>query len=129
VLLSHRNKQEEIDPDEIKCPIRDILSRVGGRWTLDVIMLLGKGPRHFAELDNGIPKISRRMLTLTLRALERDGLITRRPSGGSGFMVMYEITDVGRGLDTHLRTLTEWSREHRDVIYAARDRFDTALAK
>ena len=124
MLLQTRSELDDVDSDEIKCPIRQILGRIGGRWTLDIIMSLGNGPCHFAELDRRIPKISRRMLTLTLRALERDGLISRRASGPAGSMIYYEITDLGRELDAHLHTLTEWSREQRDVIYAARERYD-----
>jgi DNA-binding HxlR family transcriptional regulator len=123
MLLRHPNRDDG-DSDEVKCPIRDILGRVGGRWTLDVIAMLGTGPLHFAELDRRIPKISRRMLTLTLRALERDGLITRRARAAPGSMVIYEITALGRELDAHLQALTAWSRKRSDDIYAARDRYD-----
>jgi DNA-binding HxlR family transcriptional regulator len=129
MLPQHRNgRHDDNDADEVKCPIRQILGRVGGRWTLDLIMLLGKGPHHFADLDRCIPKISRRMLTLTLRGLERDGLVARYPSGTAGSIVTYEITDLGRELDAHLHALTEWSRDRRDAIYSARDRYDAALA-
>jgi DNA-binding HxlR family transcriptional regulator len=124
MLLSSAKKRNDEDSDEVKCPIRQILGRIGGRWTLDIIMLLGQGPRHFADLDRCIPKVSRRMLTLTLRALERDGLITRRANGTAGSFVYYEITELGRGLNTHLHALTEWSRAERDAIYAAREKYD-----
>jgi DNA-binding HxlR family transcriptional regulator len=123
-MLLQDRKPDDTDSDEIKCPIRQILGRVGGRWTLDVMMLLGNGPHHFADLDRSIPAISRRMLTVTLRGLERDGLITRR-AAKNGSMVYYEITDVGYGLHAHLHTLTEWSREQRDAIYLAREAYDT----
>ena len=115
------------DDDAIVCPIRDILGRIGGRWTIDIIMNLTGGPQHFAELDRRIPKISRRMLTITLRSLERDGLIARRAAGRAGSMVLYEITDLGRELGVHLETLTEWSRARRDAIYAARDQYDNRV--
>ena len=126
MLLRDRRDRDAADADEVKCPIRQILGRIGGRWTLDVIMLLGNGPRHCADLDRCIPGISRRMLTLTLRGLERDGLICRRATGSAGATVQYEITEVGRGLDAHLHALREWSREQRDAIYAAREAYDRA---
>jgi DNA-binding HxlR family transcriptional regulator len=112
------------DGDEVVCPIREILGRIGGRWTIDILMNLLSGPQHFADLDRRIPKISRRMLTLTLRSLERDGLLSRRAAGRAGSMVFYELTDLGRELSELLQTLTNWSRVRRDDIYAARDRFD-----
>jgi DNA-binding HxlR family transcriptional regulator len=127
-MLLRSRELDDGDSDAIKCPIRQILGRIGGRWTLDVIMLLGDGPRHFADLDRCIPKISRRMLTLTLRALERDGLIARRGGGKAGTIVQYEITDLGRGLNGHLHALTEWSRTQRDAIYEARDLYDRVTA-
>ena len=64
------------------------------------------------------------MLTLTLRGLERDGIVARHATGTAGSIVYYELTDLGRSLDTHLHALTEWSRENRETIYAARDRYD-----
>lgn len=119
-----RRDLDDLDTDEVKCPIRQILGRIGGRWTLDIIMILGDGPMHFAELDRRIPKVSRRMLTLTLRALERDGLIARHSDGRAGSMTHYDLTELGKGLDEHLHALTEWSRCHRDAIYGARERYD-----
>ncbi|MGD0474027.1 MAG: helix-turn-helix domain-containing protein [Candidatus Velthaea sp.] len=124
MLPRGRSKRDDPDSDEIKCPIRQILGRIGGRWTLDIIMALGNGPCHFAEIDRRIPGISRRMLTLTLRGLERDGLISRRADGRVGSMIHYGLTEVGRGLDVQLHALTEWSRAQREAIYAARDRYD-----
>ena len=124
MLLGARNKRDDPDSDEVKCPIRQILGRLGGRWTLDIIMALGNGPCHFAEIDRRIPGVSRRMLTLTLRGLERDGLISRRADARVGSMTHYELTEVGRGLDAQVHALTEWSRAQREAIYAARDRYD-----
>jgi DNA-binding HxlR family transcriptional regulator len=127
-MLLHRGlERDDLDDDAIKCPIREILARTGSRWVLDVMTILDQGPHHFADLDRRIPKISRRMLTLTLRTLERDGLISRRAEGWAGSMVFYEITKLGHGLARHLHALTEWSREHRDAIYAARATYDAIL--
>src|SRR5215469_6473838 len=71
-----------LDPQEaIECPIRQILGRVGGRWSLDVIIVLNTAPSQFLELARTIPGISRRMLALTLRGLERDGIVKRLSDG------------------------------------------------
>lgn len=129
MLLRSREAHDDVDADAIKCPIRQILGRIGGRWTLDIVMSLAERPLHFAELDRRIPKISRRMLTLTLRALERDGLISRRVDGPAGSTVHYELTGLGKDLDAQLRALTEWSRENRDAIYSARDAYDRSIAR
>lgn len=127
-MLLHRSLERgDLDADAIKCPIREMLARTGSRWVLDVMMILDQGAHHFADLDRRIPKVSRRMLTLTLRTLERDGHIARRAEGPAGSMVFYEMTELGRGLARHLHALTEWSRRHRDAIYAARATYDTIL--
>ncbi len=129
MLPPSREPHDDADPDAIKCPIRQILGRIGGRWTLDIVMSLDERPLHFAELDRRIPKISRRMLTLTLRALERDGLVSRRVDGPAGSTVHYELTELGKSLDAQLHALTEWSRENRDAIYTAREEYDRSEAR
>ena len=114
-----------LDPQEaIECPIRQILSRIGGRWSLDVILVLDSGPSQFLEMERTIPGISRRMLALTLRGLERDGLITRTASGVAGDPVRYEISTLGKTLAQHMATLAEWSRLSKRSIDEARERFD-----
>jgi DNA-binding HxlR family transcriptional regulator len=107
-MLLHRGlERDDLDADAIKCPIPEMLARAGSRWVLDVMTILDEGARHFADLDRRIPKVSRRMLTLTLRALERDGLIARRTEGQAGSMVFYEMTELGHGMAEHLHALTE----------------------
>ena len=118
-----------LDPQEaIECPIRQILSRVGGRWSLDVILVLDSGPSQFLEMERTIPGISRRMLALTLRGLERDGLITRTASGVAGDPVRYEISVLGKTLARHMAALAEWSRLSKRSIDEARERFDQRSA-
>ena len=114
-----------LDPQEaIECPIRQILGRVGGRWSLDVIIVLNTAPSQFLELARTIPGISRRMLALTLRGLERDGIVKRLSDGSAGDPVRYEITALGATLAAHMVALAEWSRERKPEIDAARERFD-----
>jgi DNA-binding HxlR family transcriptional regulator len=101
-----------------------VLARVGDKWSVLVIMLLGGGPRRFNELKRMIGGISQRMLTLTLRGLERDGLVTRTVFPTIPPRVDYELTDLGRGLSTPVKALGAWAHEHQPEIESARARFD-----
>ena len=101
-----------------------MLARVGDKWTVLVIMLLGDGPRRFNELKRMVGGISQRMLTLTLRGLERDGLVTRTVFPTVPPRVDYELTDLGRGLSKPVMALGEWARHHLPDIETARQTFD-----
>ena len=101
-----------------------VLARVGDKWSVFVIMLLGDGPRRFNEIKRMIGGISQRMLTLTLRGLERDGLITRTVFATIPPRVDYELTDLGRGLSKPVEALGRWAIEHLTEIEDARARFD-----
>jgi DNA-binding HxlR family transcriptional regulator len=101
-----------------------ILARVGDKWSVFVIMMLGNGPKRFNELKREVGGISQRMLTLTLRGLERDGLVTRTVFPTIPPRVDYELTDLGRGLSHPVKALGEWAKSHRQQIEAARSRFD-----
>jgi DNA-binding HxlR family transcriptional regulator len=104
--------------------VASILARVGDKWSVFVIMLLGNGPRRFNEIKRMVGGISQRMLTLTLRGLERDGLITRTVFPTIPPRVDYELTDLGRGLWQPVEALGEWARQHQTEIEDARTRFD-----
>jgi DNA-binding HxlR family transcriptional regulator len=104
--------------------VASILARVGDKWSVLVIMLLSGGPRRFNELKRMIGGISQRMLTLTLRGLERDGLVTRTVFPTIPPRVDYELTDLGRGLQGPVRELGQWAAEHQSEIQEARTRFD-----
>ncbi len=101
-----------------------VLSRVGDKWSVLVIMLLGDRPRRFNELKRMIGGISQRMLTLTLRGLERDGLVTRRIYPTIPPRVDYALTDLGRSLCVPVIALGEWVQGHLDQIDDARAAFD-----
>src|ERR1700710_3009436 len=109
--------------------VASILARVGDKWSVFVIMLLGNGPRRFNEIKRMVGGISQRMLTLTLRALERDGLVTRTVFPTIPPRVDYELTDLGRGLWTPVEALGMWAREHQVEIEDARARFDRRNAQ
>src|SRR6202023_1785054 len=104
--------------------VASVLARVGDKWSVFVIMLLGKGPRRFNELKRMVGGISQRMLTLTLRGLERDGLVTRTVFPTIPPRVDYELTDLGRGLSKPVEALGRWAMDHQTEIQAARARFD-----
>jgi DNA-binding HxlR family transcriptional regulator len=101
-----------------------VLARVGDKWSVFVIMLLGGGPRRFNEIKRMVGGISQRMLTLTLRGLERDGLVTRTVFPTIPPRVDYELTDLGRGLSQPVIALGTWAMEHLTEIQDARARFD-----
>ena len=104
--------------------VASILARVGDKWSVFVIMLLGNGPRRFNEIKRMVGGISQRMLTLTLRGLERDGLVTRTVFPTIPPRVDYELTDLGRGLWQPVETLGKWAHDHQAEIESARARFD-----
>ena len=104
--------------------VASILARVGDKWSVFVIMLLGGGPRRFNEIKRMVGGISQRMLTLTLRGLERDGLVTRTVFPTIPPRVDYELTDLGRGLWKPVEALGKWASDHQTEIEAARAKFD-----
>ena len=104
--------------------VASILARVGDKWSVFVIMLLGSGPKRFNEIKRMVGGISQRMLTLTLRGLERDGLVTRTIFPTIPPRVDYELTDLGRGLSQPVEALGKWAFEHLPEIQGARTNFD-----
>jgi DNA-binding HxlR family transcriptional regulator len=103
--------------------LREVLNRVGDKWSILVVSLLNDGPRRFSELRRSIEGISQRMLTLTLKGLERDGLVTRTMYPTIPPRVDYELTRVGRTLLEPVMALAAWAEKNRGQIQAARDRF------
>ena len=104
--------------------ISEVLSRVGDKWTVLVVNLMGSGPKRFSEIKREVGGISQRMLTLTLRALERDGLVTRTVTPSIPPRVDYELTDLGRSLLAPVQALGNWALSNRESIEQARRRFD-----
>src|ERR1051325_3857536 len=106
--------------------VSEVLSRVGDKWTILVVNELGNGPRRFNEIRRALGSISQRMLTLTLRGLERDGLVTRTVFPTIPPKVEYELTKLGRSLLEPVSGIGLWARQNRAAIQEARLRFDTA---
>jgi DNA-binding HxlR family transcriptional regulator len=111
------------------CPVRDVLDRIGDKWSVMVITLLGDGPLRFMELKREIGLVSQRMLTRTLRALERDGLLTRTVYPTVPPRVDYELTPLGYSLCATLSPLVRWSFANNDEIAAARAAYDASHAQ
>jgi DNA-binding HxlR family transcriptional regulator len=120
LTLSHR-------PETEACrAVSDVLSRIGDKWTVLVVELLGEGPRRFSELKRDIGNISQKMLTTTLRGLERDGLVTRTVYPTIPPRVDYELTAMGQELRVPVHALGDWARGNIARINEARARFDGA---
>ncbi len=103
-----------------------ILSRVGDKWSMLLVMQLADGPRRFSEIKRSIGGISQRMLTLSLRGLERDGLVTRTVTPSIPPRVDYELTALGRSLREPVGALGAWAFGHQADVEAARARFDAS---
>lgn len=112
------------NPYSADCPSRRILDRIGDRWTVLVVGALRDGSVRFSELRRRVEGISQKMLTQTLRALERDGLVHRTVYPEVPVRVEYTLTEAGRTLREPLRALEEWATTHLGDVSAARDAYD-----
>lgn len=110
-------------------PAQEILQLVGDKWTVLVVMRLADGSKRFSELRRAIPAVSQRMLTLTLRNLERDGLITREVTPSVPPRVDYELTKLGRSLLEPVSALGRWAFDNSAALDSARAKFDAANKK
>jgi DNA-binding HxlR family transcriptional regulator len=109
--------------------VSEVLDRVGDKWSVLVVAMLGDGPKRFNELRRAIASISQRMLTLTLRGLERDGLVTRTVFPTIPPRVDYELTELGRSLLAPVNALGTWARQNRQKIQQARIQFDATQVR
>jgi DNA-binding HxlR family transcriptional regulator len=113
------------DPNNPVCQtINGVLSRIGDKWSVLVVSSLAGGPLRFNELRREIPSVSQRMLTLTLRGLERDGLVSRTVTPSIPPRVDYELTRLGRSLHGPVSELTDWAIANKIEIDAAQARYD-----
>ena len=118
------------DPSNPVCrTISTLLSRIGDKWTVLVVQTLGGGSKRFNELRREIPSVSQRMLTLTLRNLERDGLVSRTVTPSIPPRVDYALTELGASLQKPICGLANWALEHVEDIHAAQARFDAEADK
>ena len=110
------------------CEVRQILDRIADKWSLLVMALLENGRLRFTELLRLVDGVSQRMLTVTLRQLERDGLVSRTVHPVIPPRVEYSLTDLGRSLNATVLALVAWTESHQSDIAAARARYDESIA-
>jgi len=118
-----------VDPEKLDaCTVLEVINRVSGKWAIGILLEATRGPVRFTQLERSVQGISRRMLTLTLRNLERDGLLVRTVYPTVPPRVEYEATAMAKELYASLSGLVGWAERHRDSIAAARVRYDGQLA-
>lgn len=129
-LLGTELAERGVAPDCIQTIelVRDVLARVGDKWTLLTITVLASGPLRFTALHERVSGVSQRMLSQTLRALTRDGLVTRTAYPEMPPRVEYALTPLGRSLNEAVSGLVHWVRDHQSDIVRNRDEFDQAPA-
>ena len=115
-------KAEGFDPHN--CPVRQVLDHVAAKWTTLILMELEAGPQRFNALGRALPDISKRMLTQSLRELERDGLVQREVFNTKPRCVSYSLTDLGRSFLGPLHGLVDWAGAQMPAIARARAAFD-----
>ena len=118
-------RMDEIDHAECRATVQ-VLDRIGDKWTVMVVGVLAQGPIRFNAILRQISGLSHRMLTLTLRGLQRDGMVQRRAYPTIPPKVEYELTPMGRSLIEPLHVMWQWAQQHRATIEAARTEFDAA---
>jgi DNA-binding HxlR family transcriptional regulator len=116
------------DPFVADCPSRRLLDRIGDRWTVLLVTALDGGPLRFGALATRVGGISQKMLTQTLRSLERDGFVTRTVYPQIPPRVDYELTPLGRSLLDPLRALEQWAVENMDAVQAHQEQHATRTA-
>ncbi|HUN05682.1 MAG TPA: helix-turn-helix domain-containing protein [Aggregatilineales bacterium] len=109
------------------CPVRQALDRLGDKWTTLIIGMLEDGPKRFSDLRRGISGISQKMLTQTLRSLERDGLVTRTLYPEVPPRVEYALTPLGKTLCEPIAAIIRWTEAHIDEVVTAQRRYDAAV--
>jgi DNA-binding HxlR family transcriptional regulator len=114
--------------DPCNCPIRDVLDRIGSKWAMVVVFMLEAEPKRFNMLARSIPDVSKRMLTRTLRDLERDGIIARTVFPTNPPSVEYSLSEMGRSILPLFWKLIDWSVEKHANIRESRRRFDSGFA-
>ncbi len=127
MLPGHTDVTVQVDEGvPATCPVRDVIDRVGDKWSVMLVVQLRDGPRRFSTLLRSTDGISRRMLTRTLRLLQRDGLVSRTVHPTSPPQVDYDLTPLGHALAGPLDVLTAWAVQNRHEVQAAREAFDAA---
>lgn len=124
-MPSHSSaKQQPKWPFDPQCPVRDILDRIGDKWSTLILVTLANGPHRFSAVQRAIPDISKRMLTQTFRDLERDGMIARQVFPTKPPSVEYRLTPLGETILKPLTVLVRWANRSHAEVLNARSAFD-----
>jgi len=110
-----------------QCPTRLVLDRIGDKWTVLVVLLLSDGPMRFSELRTHLGSVAPKVLTQTLRRIERDGLVTREVFAEVPPRVEYTLTELGRSLTAPIAVIGDWAETHLGEITAAQQAYDATL--
>lgn len=124
VTERRRRAKVEYDAYLSTCPSRQLMDRIGDKWVVLVICALREEPRRYSELRRKLAGVSEKMLTQTLRALERDGLVSRAVTAGVPPRVDYALTDLGRSLLGPIEVLKSWAEQNMQHVHAAREAYD-----
>ncbi|MET9387232.1 helix-turn-helix domain-containing protein [Streptomyces sp. NPDC002928] len=124
---AQRREQARIEYDAFLrgCPTNQLLDRISDKWVSLVVSALATGPMRYSDLGRKIAGVSPKMLTQTLRSLERDGILTRTVTPSVPVRVDYELTPLGSNLACLLTAVKDWAETHFDEVHAARERYDT----
>ena len=117
---------QSVGLDPGRCPVRDVLDHIGDKWTTLILMALAAAPSRFSGIRRAVPDISKRMLTQTLRNLERDGMVTRHVFPTKPPSVEYRLSPLGQSVLAPVATLIAWAESNHASIQRARARFDKA---
>jgi DNA-binding HxlR family transcriptional regulator len=126
MTAAQRREAEKAEYDAFlaSCPTRQLLDRIADKWVTLVLASLEREPQRYSQLARTIAGVSQKMLTQTLRSLERDGLLTRTVTATVPVTVTYELTDLGRSLQMVMTRLKGWAEAHMDEVLAARSSYD-----
>lgn len=119
-----RERAKIVGGDVNGCPVRDVLDKVGDKWSMLIVMTLSAGPLRFNELKRRVPDISQKMLTQTLRELQRDGMVGRQVFPTVPPAVEYRLTALGESVIVPFGALVGWANQNHQQIYASRAEFD-----
>ena len=126
--MQKNNAGRRIFVNDDNCPIRNVVAKIGDKWSMLILFAIVDGPDRFNSIRSRIQGISQRMLTQTLRDLERDGYVNRTVYPEVPVRVEYELTDTGKALVKHLYAVVNWAGENHDSINRARAEFDKERA-
>jgi DNA-binding HxlR family transcriptional regulator len=119
---------QKLGLDPANCPVRDVMDNISGKWSLLMMLELTAGPKRFGALRRAVPDISQRMLTQTLRDLQRDGYVSRAVFPTQPPSVEYSLTEMGESFMKPIEALVDWAEENHDRIRQCRVTYDQAVA-